>query len=507
MNGYQRTAIRRLSIQGLRSIRSLELTDIPDLVVLHGRNGAGKSNLLLAAQLVLKAAAIPGELPVGLDKARSLSLEQADRSLGLRSADFHFGVLPQIRIALDVDLGTKAAEIVRAPKDLALGRLSMELVVQLASDGELRYWFERADVAGAILLGPEKDPLKQGLRQQLESTRAQLAQEAAEMAQQEATLAALDAQAPSAQREAQRAQIAEDIRGRWQYQSNLEKQLRTVESHLGEAGLLAERIRGTLVPRLLQVSPAYRVPGGADDPEAALFRAFLSDDRLEREATRRLSRRLASAGLFGDGVDAIALLPVNNSRYGERQILFTHPTHGELPLRNLGSGEQQVVYLLAQRVITPFPIAHVEEPEAHLHTSLMGPFARVLRESVAGEGGTPDVDQLWIATHHHQFALSPEYFDVKIVDGATVVTREPRAKAARHFYEPGPIWEALRQLATSAKEKSAVVFRDENGQPVTAAQILDSIEKDPEQRLANTYAQAMTESMVLAMRQRAGTSK
>src|SRR5205823_5690330 len=130
---------------------------------------------------------------------------------------------------------------------------------------------------------------------------------------------------------------------------------------------------------------------------------------------------------------------------------------------------------------TPFPIAHIEESEAHLHTLLMEPFAHILHESVVPDTGTPDVDQLWIATHHHHFALALDYFDVQLIDGATVVTKKPRAKAASHFYEPGPIWEALRQLATSAKTRSAVVFRNAEGAPVTAAEILDSIENDPEQ--------------------------
>lgn len=159
--------------------------------------------------------------------------------------------------------------------------------------------------------------------------------------------------------------------------------------------------------------------------------------------------------------------------------------------------------MLGQRVITPFPIAHIEEPEAHLHISLMEPLARVLHESVAGDDAPPDVDQLWIATHHHHFALALEYFDVSLESGATKVSRLPRAKAMGHFYEPGAIWEALRQLASSAKTREAVVFRSADGSPVTAAQILDSIEKDPEQRVAKEYAKAMTEAMVLAMRQRA----
>ena len=98
--------------------------------------------------------------------------------------------------------------------------------------------------------------------------------------------------------------------------------------------------------------------------------------------------------------------------------------------------------MLGQRVIAPSPIAHVEEPEAHLHKTLMDPLARVLCEAVLGDGGTPDVDQLWVATHHHLFAISEEFFDVSL-DGAgsTQVEKRPREEAILHFYEPHPYWE------------------------------------------------------------------
>jgi AAA ATPase domain len=429
MAEYTRTAIRRLSISGFRSIRSVDLLEIPDLVVLHGPNGAGKSNLLLAAQLVLDLAALPG-LPVGSERPGELSLKEADTTIELRPEDFHYPGLPEIRVAIEVELGTRAAEIVRVP-DRPLGRLSMEVVIQLPTDKKIRYWFERALLDGAAV--PDQG----------------------------------------------------------------------IPSGTKDPGW---RIR-ELLPSLVQVSRAYRVPGGADDPEEELYRKCLSDNRLERGAIRRLGRRLASAGLFGASAEPVELVPVDDKRYEEHRILLTHPTHGDLPLRNLGSGEQQLVYMLAQRVISAFPIAHIEEPEAHLHTTLMEPFARILHESVTGNGGPPDVDQLWIATHHHHFALALEYFDVQLVGGETVVTPKPRAKAATNFYEPGPIWEALRQLAMSAKTQSAVVFRGADGAGVTAAQILDSIENDPEQRVAKEYAREMTEAMVLAMRQRAETQK
>src|SRR5580692_8392370 len=173
MTSYARTAIRRLSIRGFRSIRSLELTEIPDLVVLHGPNGAGKSNLLLAAQLVLRAAQMPTALPMQREGAVTLPLSDADSSLGLRPDDFHFGAAPEIRVGVDVALGTKAAEIVGAPQDRPLGRLSMELVVQRVTPGELRFWFERAEIEGLASLGPETDPARLSARLKLDDRRGQ----------------------------------------------------------------------------------------------------------------------------------------------------------------------------------------------------------------------------------------------------------------------------------------------------------------------------------------------
>lgn len=281
---------------------------------------------------------------------------------------------------------------------------------------------------------------------QIAELRQRIDQQRAALAGQQAALAALDAAEPSPALEMKRNQARMGIQSALDHARNFERELRALESRLDERTFLAERIRFTLLPNLIQVSPAYRVPGGNHDPEESLYRALLSADPGQRDAMLRLERLLSRVKLFGESASAISLRPVNNA-YGERVIHLSHPTHGELPIRNLGSGEQQMVYMLAQRVITPFPIAQVEEPEAHLHTLRMESLAKALLEAVRGDGGTPDVDQLWIATHHHHFALAPEYFDVSLVDGATVVERKPRAKAAEHFYEPGPIWEALRQLA------------------------------------------------------------
>ena len=505
MTDYTRTAIRSLSIKGFRSIRSLELENIPDLVVLHGPNGSGKSNLLLAAELVIRAATLPGELPVSKKTATKLSLANADKLLKLRPDDFHIGLAPKkIQIAVTIELGRRTDADLGHSTSLSTNHLLLNLIAEQIGDTEIRYWFAQANFADGLSLGIDQTPAAQQLRNELAEAQASEAAHNANAFRFEQELE--DRSEELDFRAGLRAQIISHMHSSRTAAFKAASQARELQDKLGPASFVAERMRRTVLPKLLQISPAYRVPGSEADPETALFHAFLSENQKERQATERLSRRLGKAKLFGpkgDSAENVRLIPVESGTYKEKQVRISHPTGGELPLRNLGSGEQQVIFMLAQRVITPFPIAFLEEPEAHLHTSLMGPFAQVLLDSVQGDGGVPDVDQLWIATHHHHFALALEYFDVQLVDGATQVTRLPRAKAAQHFFEPGPIWEALRQLASSAKQREAVVFRAADGAPVTAGQILDSIEKDPMQQVAKDYANAVTEAMVLAMRQRA----
>src|SRR4051794_37130139 len=91
MSDYKRTAIRRLFIRRYRSIEKIALADLPPIIVLYGPNGSGKSNILRAAQLILRAAARPGELPMKRERSVSVTLPEADQSLDLRPDDFRFG--------------------------------------------------------------------------------------------------------------------------------------------------------------------------------------------------------------------------------------------------------------------------------------------------------------------------------------------------------------------------------------------------------------------------------
>lgn len=403
---YRRTAIRSISIKGFRSIYDLTLKDLPDLVVLHGPNGSGKSNIVRAIHLALRAAASPGELPLGEENA-----EMAEYHTGrgpLLREDFRDGS-DEIVINVAMDVGTKF-DVTMVKK--GLHRLYVSLIAQKLGDTQYRWWFRKVSV------------------------------------------------------------------GEQQFATPSTEQIRVVIlSH-------AMRVDKDLSDR---------------DREVELCGALLSEDPRTQVTVARFHHCLSRMGLLGHDEKVRPVLTTHD----ERRVHVSR-RGVDVPISSLGSGERRAIFLLARRVTSGAPIQHVEAPESYLHSTTMANLASHLRAFMATADGheVPDVDQLWVETHHHLFSLSLalEYFDVALVNGATVVKRQPRAKAARHFYEPGPIWEALRQLASSAKERSAVVFRDAAGEPVTAGQILRSIEEDPNQELAREYVKAMTEAMVLSMR-------
>ncbi len=122
----------------------------------------------------------------------------------------------------------------------------------------------------------------------------------------------------------------------------------------------------------------------------------------------------------------------------------------------------------------------------------------LLLESVLGEDGAPDVDQLWMATHHHYFAVTDEFFDVSLdKQGQTLVRRRPRDEAAGHFYEPSPYWDTLRGLVKSGMSPDTTVSIDAQGQPIRAKDVLDSLKGD--RRLADEFVEAATKAFVLSL--------
>lgn len=453
MASYRRTKIRRLTVQGYRSLRVVKLVDLPEILVFYGPNGSGKSNLLRAAQLALRAATLEGPLPRSRDEAWKLPIAVANQKLGLRPEDFTAGQLPEIRVELEVELGDRARPLLGA---LRLDGFRLHVVFQDGGDRTLRCWFEAVmDLAG-------------------NSVFENLA--AAEELKEDEQLRALVDPIAAVQLKFRSTLLREKVQ---------------------REALLLERFRNVLLPGLLQSSGAYRTPGTPEDPTERLYAALLSEDQRVVDAALGLGRQLAAAGLFGTS-GPIELRPVDSASFGEKQLRLRHPRHGLLPLRNLGTGQQQLIFLLAQQVINPAPIGALEEPEAHLHVDLMKPLSRALRAAVFPEDGPPAVDQLWLATHHHLFALADDFFEVRLDEhGDTQVERKPRDAAAAHFYEPSPYWDTLELLVKNGMPADTVVHRDADGQSYTAGQVLASLRGDRE--LARRFVDAATRAFVQSL--------
>jgi energy-coupling factor transporter ATP-binding protein EcfA2 len=498
MTDYRRTRIRRLAVRGFRSLRDVQLDDLPDIVVLHGPNGSGKSNLLRAIQLLLHAISFPDDLPAKREDALSMTLEEAQRRLDLRPDDFHRGAVREIRIGMEIELGTRAHTILGGETARTLQRLVVDAVFQDVGDERLLFWCQRADIDGTLRISRSDNANILATRHNI----AQLRMQRTTCVDQIETYRGQISAQPNAQA---RMQIESAYKVAIKQQTSqigqFDDQIRKLEHSLGEQELLADRVRLVLCRQLIQSHEAYRVPGLDGGLESNLQRTLLSDDPANIDAMDRLGAQLAKVQLFGPAIQPVHLRPVENST-GERQVKFLRPNHGWLPLRNLGTGEQQVIFMLANSVITRHPIAHLEEPEAHLHPELMEPLAQFLRNIILSNDRQPEVDQLWMATHHHMFAIYPTYIDVSLDhDGSTQVNVKPRAEAIKHFYEPGPFWDALRDLIRDGVSESSVVGRTQDGKPIVAKEVVESIESG-DGKLAREFAQNATRSVLLALRRR-----
>lgn len=120
---YVRTRIARLKVSGYRSLYDVELDDLPDIVVFHGKNGTGKSNLMRVPSMVLGWAGHVPWFKFSAEKPMRAGYLEADK-LGIRPTDFSNGHRPELRIELDIDLGTASGLMVnRTPEPL--GRLAL----------------------------------------------------------------------------------------------------------------------------------------------------------------------------------------------------------------------------------------------------------------------------------------------------------------------------------------------------------------------------------------------
>ncbi|MEO7328644.1 MAG: AAA family ATPase [Minicystis sp.] len=506
---YAPTRIRRLYVRGYRSIKELDLVDLPSIVVLHGENGAGKSNILRAMALPLRWLASDG--PIAGTRQSSMRLEYvtADAQLGIRRDDFNGSAAHEMQFRIEVEIGSLARlSVPGLPEDAVL---AIDIVVQDVGDG-IRWWAVCAQIGEELsLTSPEavqgtsiREAMAQalgglaGVQGNLRTYRDRLSNPSVvggERATLVGQIAVFEGQARS-------------------YRATVDLHEKSLDGKL----LTLDRVRSKLLRReLFRMSEAYRrifrePMGNTSDfegdveslgaPEQIQRRLYLlatSSETRERAVLQSLSKRLSDVMGDHDG-DAVSieLSAVRNNEFREYETQISRGNLEGVPLTSLGTGEQQLFILLLDVLVAATPIVQIEEPEAHLHKKLMLRLAKLLEKLVEEH----DVDQLFLATHHHAFAIAPQYYDVTYDDEhGTRAVLTNRARAIEHLYEPGPLWEALRSLVASGLRDDAVIFRDEAGEPMRAREILASIQD--EGPLAKKFAEELTKTILLSMREEA----
>lgn len=247
MTSYSRTMIRRLSVRGYRSLRDVELRDLPEILVFYGPNGSGKSNLLRAVQLALRAAQLWSPLPDRRETSAVLSLAEANEKLGLRGDDFFHGRLPEIRIGLELSLGARAQALLQAP-DITLGDLKLELVIQDTGDRRFRCWFERALVGNRSLLAGAIAPAQK----HIDALERALAENPPLPA---ARRDELEAKVRSRVNRSNRIALTPDLLALDDYALRTQQALTAAKEQQSQDALLMERILRALLPARLSPPP------------------------------------------------------------------------------------------------------------------------------------------------------------------------------------------------------------------------------------------------------------
>lgn len=492
---FRRTKIRSLEVSGYRSLKHIKLDDLGDIVVLHGPNGCGKSNILRAIDCIMHWATLQF-LPT---QAQPLVANLVDpnyhQQIKLRPEDFAFGS-KQIDIRTEIQLGDFQKDLMEG--ETTFSTLHLQVVAQDRGQ-ELHVWFEVFRLDGSDLLSLTS---KGNEAPELTRIYQQIAHYESQIRKYE-----IDA--------AQYIGKDEDVRN---IHNNYSKQLHDaqkardkIEQSAQKETLLKVRAKTILIPHLFLHIGAYRTGKSTNDDPNSMQQgrlvqekdliAYLASSQLAKAKRRRELTNSLSQVLNQAGFKQSALAPIWDSTVGGFELLATMPNGQEHAVSMSGTGKQQLVWMFTNLYINRAAIVMIEEPEAHLHRNMVLDLAEFFKREMNPEGANDTfvINQLWIETHHHAFALAAFYLDVSMnEEGWTEVRIERRSRAIEHFYEPSPFWDALRQLVAEAIDEEDVVFQDAKGLPVTAKMLKESIDGD--RALANEYASAMTEMAIMAMR-------
>jgi hypothetical protein len=149
----------------------------------------------------------------------------------------------------------------------------------------------------------------------------------------------------------------------------------------------------------------------------------------------------------------------------------------DVPVTSLGSGEEEVLVLLAWACLSGAAIVALEEPESHLHWTKQQLVREALEKLVSSKEMYPR--QLFIESHSHEFQFGNSYWDVSLGDkDESHVERKPNSDAYKHFHEPGPIRDALRGLLKGSMRPEDLLYRTVDGRAMSAGEMLELLDRN-----------------------------
>jgi hypothetical protein len=414
--------IRKFWARGYRSLRDVTLDDLGAHVVFYGPNGSGKSNLLAAMETLLKCL-------VGFNHDTTswvLSLPAAASAQAVDAAGRKVG---------DALFGARVASSRDFARELPVRSFSLGGVLTgNSSDFDVAGRpFERLTIAldvDEVIAGEPRVLLRElsidGLRGD-----------------------DLAASLPSGHNSLRVlvARVSESL-----------ALVPADRSPRREAGKLPED-RGNRVPQLLRRGRLKQ----------ALFAASTSVEPRVRRRLRAFRELMEGPPLRRPSFDAV--LDPDSGEYDIREPLGT----SDVSLDLVGLGIAQAYAMMAGVLLSDSDMVAIEEPEAHLHAPSLGLQVRQLLVRAVAEG---HIHQLFLATHSNLFDLDPTgYWDVSLVDGATMVVRKPLDEIDRlHLFEPGPAKHQIQEMLRLYGDE--VVFRTGDGHTLTATEMLASLQND-----------------------------
>jgi hypothetical protein len=456
--------ITQLRIENFRSIQSmtLEEADLGPVVVLYGKNGAGKSNILAAMERFWRVLGLamqmgyPPETPYVLDQLEKVLTREDVYRVGLAGrirlgVRIVFNVEPlkfgdfyatEIDIQLLVEIPRSIPAMLHVEKMIAKCNFNNEeKILEMQAFDESHSWLQKNKIARESI------------------TNEQFAIARVEWRQQLYLLCEYGFLSIPAMRELGQKKIAASDED--------DATIATRAAMTGDLALAFSRAHNSLDFELRSRLDA--------------FKKLLSGPPLHRpELTSYIQK----------------------DRSGLVEIHYDQGRPFALPIDQVGLGLQQVYAILGAILLSKAPIVTIEEPEAHLHAPTTGLQLRaLLLKIVEGDKDiSPLISQIFIASHTTLFDLNPKgYLEVThdMEHGTKARRYTDLVRLDRnHAYELGAARHALMD-ALRLSRQDRIAFRRPDGSAITTSEMLVLLANhDP---IAIEYLEDVTSAAVRAV--------